>query len=177
MQHNLNHNLNLIFQLLSKSRGEGRGAGGSAQGDSGAKYCVCPKCEYSEKHEKTGEGKSVPCTKIKCPKCGAAMIGSDTSTIQKPYPNFHAARVKSPGLFLRVRVMETSKEGIMFYGGPLKTKPGGGAQLQSVRFPKDKFTAAEAKKWLKDHEQKYVLFEPAIKKNLWPSFSKGLVNG
>jgi len=158
--------------MTDKARGEGRGAGGPAQGDVGAKYCVCPKCKYNEKHTEKG----TPCTKFKCPKCGVAMIGSDTSTISKPYPNYHAARVKSPGLFARVRVMETSKEGIMFYGGPLKTKPGGGAQLQAIRFPKDKFTAAQAKKWLKDHKQKYISFEPAIKKSLWPSFSKGLVD-
>lgn len=92
--------------------------------------------------------------------------------IQKPHPNFHAARIKSPGLFLKVRVMQTSKEGIMFYGGPLKTKPTGGAQLQAVRFPKSKFTVAQAKKWLADHKQKYISFEPAIKKAIWPTISK-----
>jgi len=159
--------------MLSKARGEGRGVGGPAQGDGGAKYCVCPKCGHSEKHTEKG----TPCIKIKCPKCGTMMKGSDTSkAIQKPYPNYHAARVKSPGLFARIRVMETSKEGIMFYGGPLKTKPGGGAQLQAIRFPKDKFTASEAKKWLKDHKQKYILFEPAIKKSMWPSISERTIN-
>jgi len=93
--------------------------------------------------------------------------------IQKPYPNFHSARVKSPGLFLRVRVFQTTKEGIMFYGGPLKSKPRGASEVQSIRFPKDKFTTAEAKKWLKDHKQKYILFEPAsVKKVIW----RGLMN-
>lgn len=94
------------------------------------------------------------------------------AAMQKPYPNYHAARVKSPGLFLRVRVMQTTKEGIMIYGGPLKTKPGGATEMQSIRFPKSKFTAAQAKKWLTDHKQKYILFEPAIKKAIWPTISK-----
>jgi len=64
--------------LFFKARGEGRGVGGATQADGGAKYCVCPECGHSEKHEKTGEAKSTPCTKINCPKCGAAMQGSDT---------------------------------------------------------------------------------------------------
>jgi len=94
-----------------------------------------------------------------------------TITIQKPFPNYHAARVKSPGLFLRVRVLQTTKEGIMLYGGPLKSKPKGATELQSVRFPKDKFTAAQAKKWLKEHKQKYTSFEPAAMKKKWPSIT------
>jgi len=89
--------------------------------------------------------------------------------IQKPYPNFHSARVKSPGSFLRVRVFTTTKKGIMFYGGPLKSDPRGPTEVQAIRFPKDKFTPKQAKKWLKDHKQKYILFEPAkqVKKRLW----------
>ena len=83
--------------------------------------------------------------------------------IQKPYPNYHAVRIKNPGLFLRVRVFRTSKEGIMFYGGPLKRDPRGSAIVQAIRFPKTKFTAAQAKKWLKDHKQSYIRFEPATK--------------
>ena len=88
-----------------------------------------------------------------------------------PYPNFHAARIKSPGLFLRVRVLQTTKEGIMIYGGPLKSNPRGPTKVQAIRFPKDKFTPKAAKKWLKDHKQKYIMFEPAkkVKKRLWPT--------
>lgn len=92
------------------------------------------------------------------------MLPKKKTLISKPYPNFHSARVKSPGLFLRVRVFRTTKEGIMFYGGPLKSDPQGAAILQAIRFPKDKFTVTQAKAWLKDHDQKYILFEPATKK-------------
>jgi predicted Zn-ribbon and HTH transcriptional regulator len=31
-------------------------------------YCVCPDCGYREKHRK-----GVPCSDMKCPKCGANM--------------------------------------------------------------------------------------------------------
>lgn len=94
--------------------------------------------------------------------------------IQKPYPNYHAARVQSPGLFSRVRVMQTTKEGIMIYGGPLKSDSRGASKTQAIRFPKDKFSVKEAKAWLKAHKQKYILFEPASdekKKRLWPTIS------
>jgi len=156
--------------IEEKSRGEGRGAGGQAQGDGGAKYCVCSACGYSEKHDEKG----TPCTKVKCPKCGAMMKGSDTKTVQKPYPNYHAARMKAPGLFARIRVMQTTKEGIMLYGGPLKSKPGGAMELQAIRFPKDKFTVSQAKAWLKEHKHGYILFEPASEgkaKRFWPTIS------
>jgi len=85
--------------------------------------------------------------------------------IQKPYPNYHAARIKSPSGFQRIRVINTSKKGIMFYGGPLKSDPSTRpVSLQAIRFPKSKFTAVQAKKWLKDHKQSYIRFEPASKK-------------
>jgi len=96
--------------------------------------------------------------------------------IQKPYPNYHAARVKNPNLFLRVRVLQTTKEGVMLYGGPLKSDPRGATKTQAIRFPKDKFSVKQAKAWLKEHKQKYILFEPASEKKvkrLWPSISKG----
>jgi len=69
--------------LFFKARSDGQGTGGSIQGDGGAKYCVCPECGYSEKHEKLGENKSAPCTKIKCPECGTLMQGSDTKVLKK----------------------------------------------------------------------------------------------
>jgi len=100
--------------------------------------------------------------------------------IQKPYPNFHSARVKSPGLFVRVRVLQTTKQGIMIYGGPLKTDRGGSAAVQSIRFPKDKFTPKQAKKWLKDHKlpASAYTFEPAkqVKKRLWSTLLGRPVN-
>ncbi len=76
-----------------------------------------------------------------------------------PYPNFHAARVKSPTLFKNIVVLQTLPNGIMIYGGRLEGETT--TTAQSYRFPKDKFTTAQAKKWLKDHDIKYTSFEPA----------------
>jgi len=80
---------------------------------------------------------------------------------QKPFTNFHAARVRDPDDFVRIRVLQTLPNGIMIYGGPLKSDPQGSTKPQTYRFPKDKFTVAEAKKWLTDHDIKYISFEPA----------------
>lgn len=76
-----------------------------------------------------------------------------------PYPNFHAARVKSPALFDRIVVLRTLSNGVMIYGGPLKR--GGGSTAQAYRFPKSKFTAEEAKAWLKRNNIGYIMFEKA----------------
>lgn len=57
-----------------KERGMGKGVGGSPQGDGGADICVCPECGATSPHEK-----GVPCAEMKCPKCGAAMVGKNVS--------------------------------------------------------------------------------------------------
>jgi len=80
---------------------------------------------------------------------------------EKPYKNYHAARVRDPGDFEWIKVLETFDNGIMLYGGPLKSDPEGGTKAQTYRFPKSKFTVAQAKKWLKDHDVEYIKFEPA----------------
>jgi len=78
-----------------------------------------------------------------------------------PFPNFHSGRVKDPNLFARIVVLQTLPNGVMIYGGPLKTDPSGSGKPQAYRFPKSKFTAAQAKAWLKEHNIKTILFEPA----------------
>ena len=57
------------------ARGEGQGVGGEKQGDGGADNCVCPKCNYKAKHER-----GTPCNEMKCPKCGASMVGESNNT-------------------------------------------------------------------------------------------------
>lgn len=81
----------------------------------------------------------------------------------KPFPNFHSARMMNPGLFSKIVVLKTTKEGIMFYGGPLKTNPKGSTKVQTIRFPKKNFTVKEAKTWLSDHDYTPISFEPASK--------------
>ena len=90
-----------------------------------------------------------------------------------PYENEHSARLKSPGDFDPKTFRRTA--GGTIYGsikvpasigiiwGKLKgsAKPSDMPIPQSLRFAKDKWTVAQAKKWLKDNNVKYQSFEPA----------------
>jgi hypothetical protein len=78
-----------------------------------------------------------------------------------PYPNFHAARVRTPDSFQNIVVLKTLPNGIMIYGGRLKSDPGGSSKSQAYRFPKSRFSVEQAKKWLADHNIKPILFEAA----------------
>ncbi|MEA3357034.1 MAG: hypothetical protein U9Q67_01220 [Patescibacteria group bacterium] len=49
-------------------RGLGRGAGRKTLG--GTAECTCPKCGHKEPHKR-----GIPCTEVKCPKCGTPMKG------------------------------------------------------------------------------------------------------
>jgi len=81
-----------------------------------------------------------------------------------PYPNFHAARIKSPDSFSKIVMLKKLSNGIQIYGGPLKSEPDSDTTAQTYRFPKDSFTVEEAKKWLKEHDLTTILFEPAVEK-------------
>lgn len=83
-----------------------------------------------------------------------------------PYLNFHAARVRDPGDFkpgsFRNKTLpksEGGKGGVQMIMGRLKGKTT--MTVQAYRFPKDKYTPAEAKAWLKDNDVKFISFEPA----------------
>lgn len=79
--------------------------------------------------------------------------------ITKPYPNEHSARLEDPNKYVRFRRQNNKfGDGIHAIWGITED---GKAELQAIRFDKDKFTVAEAKKWLKDHDYKPILFEPA----------------
>ena len=82
-----------------------------------------------------------------------------------PYPNEHAARVKSPGLFqtgsFRRKVLPGSG-GVAAVMGRLKGETT--MTIQAYRFPIGKFTAAEAKAWLTSNKVKYMSFEAAAPK-------------
>jgi hypothetical protein len=91
-----------------------------------------------------------------------------------PYPNEHAARIRSVGDFSKVfrrtkggriygRIKVPASIGIIW--GKLKgrDKPTDMPIPQALRFDKKVWTVAGAKKWLKDHNIKYKRFEPAKK--------------
>lgn len=83
--------------------------------------------------------------------------------ISKPFPNEHAARILPPGDFqqdsFRSKKIAT---GIRIIVGRLKGKTT--TTAQAYRLHVDHFSASEAKAWLKDHDVKYIRFEPATGK-------------
>jgi HK97 family phage major capsid protein/HK97 family phage prohead protease len=76
----------------------------------------------------------------------------------RPYPNEHAARLKDPGQYDRIRrVNDEFGAGIdAIYGIKDET-----AELQAIRFDADRFTPAEAREWLGDHDYDPIEFEEA----------------
>ncbi|MHA1302125.1 MAG: hypothetical protein ACTSPI_00285 [Candidatus Heimdallarchaeaceae archaeon] len=77
-----------------------------------------------------------------------------------PLPTEHSARILNPASCTKNYGRQTLAPGIIRVACTLKANPTKWA-TQSYRFKKSNFTAAEAKKWLKDHDVKYTLFEPA----------------
>jgi len=102
-----------------------------------------------------------------------------------PMPNFHAARVRAPSSIRKGTYRtKTIKHGIQLIIGKLKTTPikkpkkGTGSRVrdpmvvQAYHFPKTKFTAAQARTWLKKHKVKISAFEAARKGKVTPKKKK-----
>ncbi|MCK4785003.1 MAG: HK97 family phage prohead protease [Desulfobacteraceae bacterium] len=94
---------------------------------------------------------------------------------EKPFPNEHSARIKSPGSF-DPKTFKRTKDGTIYGSkkvpataaviwGKLKgaAKPSDNPIPQSIRFPTENWTAAQAKAWLKDNNVTYETFEAASK--------------
>ena len=79
-----------------------------------------------------------------------------------PYPSEHAARLADPAKYVQFR-RENDKfgPGIDVVWGITRD---GKVEIQAIRFDAAKYTADEAKAWLKDHGHKPILFEPAADK-------------
>lgn len=82
-----------------------------------------------------------------------------------PYPNEHAARLKDPNGFDRIR-RQNDKFGTGIHA--IFGVKDGKLTLQAIRFDSDKFTAAQAKAWLKDHGHTAAKFEAATGKHREP---------
>ena len=77
----------------------------------------------------------------------------------RPYPNEHAARLVPPDGFERFRrVNDAGGAGVDFIYGIKGDDP---VVLQAIRFDAARFTPAEARKWLEDHDHQAILFEEA----------------
>lgn len=76
----------------------------------------------------------------------------------RPYPNEHAARLTDPDQYDSIRrVNDDFGAGIdAIYG--IKD---GVSELQAIRFDADRFTPAEAREWLSDHDFDPMMFEEA----------------
>lgn len=92
------------------------------------------------------------------------LRSADMPDNSKPYPNFHACRIREPEDFDRFRTRsETLEEGTyegrtieILYG---REKETGDWDIASYRLPLDEWTEAEARKWCDAHDG--IKFEPA----------------
>ena len=83
----------------------------------------------------------------------------DDRAEQRPYPNEHAARIEDPVKYDEFRRLTNELgEGIDIILGIKE----GQSELQSIRFDADRYSVAEAKQWLDEHDFKPIKFEPAI---------------
>lgn len=77
----------------------------------------------------------------------------------RPFPNEHAARLHDPAKYESFRRdNDAGGTGIDFIYGILA---GGGTEIQAIRFDKDRYTPAEAKAWLREHDFTAIMFEEA----------------
>jgi len=77
-----------------------------------------------------------------------------------PYPNESSARCQDHGKYERF-VRKNIAPGIDIIIG---YKQGGGSETQAYRFDIKRYTPAEARAWLKEHNVKYISFEGATNK-------------
>lgn len=78
--------------------------------------------------------------------------------LERPYPNEHAARLKDPDQYDDFRrEVDAGGEGIDFIYGFKDDE----SELQAIRFDKSRYTIAQAKEWLDEHDMEPILFEPA----------------
>jgi HK97 family phage major capsid protein len=79
----------------------------------------------------------------------------------RPYPNEHAARLKDPDQYDSFRrENDAGGPGIDFIYGVKD----GTTEIQAIRFDKNRYSVAEAKKWLESHDFKPILFEEATER-------------
>ena len=76
-----------------------------------------------------------------------------------PYPNYHSARINSPDKYKDIRYAKDEfGDGIDVLYGIMSEDE---SEVQAIRFDKDKFTASEARSWLKEHDYSPMEFEEA----------------
>lgn len=77
---------------------------------------------------------------------------------ERPYPNEHAARITEPDQYDSfARDVEAGGDGIDFIYGINDND----SEIQSIRFDADRYSEAEAREWLREHDFEPIKFEPA----------------
>ncbi len=104
------------------------------------------------------------------------MTDFNIKTIEiRPYKGEHAATVTSKSKYSKfARVNDKFGSGIHVIFGIRKSDSK--TEVHSIRFTASKFTVAEAKKWLKDHNWKHIKFEPAIQVKNFSGIISNLIN-
>ena len=76
----------------------------------------------------------------------------------RPYPNEHAARLTDPDQYDSLRrVNDEGGPGIDFIYGIKE----GESEIQAIRFNSSRYSPAEARQWLEDHDFSAIMFEEA----------------
>lgn len=82
----------------------------------------------------------------------------DERAEKRPYPNEHAARLKDPAQYEEFRrETDAGGAGVDFIYGIKE----GEAEIQAIRFDAERFTSAEARTWLEEHDFEPIEFEEA----------------
>jgi hypothetical protein len=83
-----------------------------------------------------------------------------------PYASEHSARLLPPDFPAYRRTNDKFRKGIHAIWGIRQ----GTVSLQAIRFDASRFTPAEAKKWLTEHDFRPIKFEPSTKQNPSPDY-------
>ena len=92
------------------------------------------------------------------------LRSADLPDNSKPFPNFHACRIREPGDFDRFRTTTETLEGGEFDGKQVETLHGrdketGDWEIASFHLPAEEWTIDEARVWAEAHDA--IKFEPA----------------
>lgn len=90
-------------------------------------------------------------------------IDEEDRSMERPYPNEHAARLTDPDQYDEFRREENAGgDGIDFIYGIKDGK----SEIQAIRFDKNLYSVEDAKKWLANNEFEPILFEPASEERM-----------
>jgi HK97 family phage prohead protease len=127
-------------------------------------------CSGAHRMEVDGETMWMPCSTHAAYE--AATSGGSYAAPEpeiKPYPNFHACRIRNPKNFDRFRSSSETIEGgdydgkevVILFGRHAATQEWA---LMSYRMPVEDWTEAEARSYCQDHDS--ILFEPATSESM-----------